>query len=142
MVRLLLVLCLLSFQLVYAIDSEEPENDNIEHEMANDDEESFRHNKSNAKVQILNKITAKSAYLDIKVGSEKIWGYIKIKVNACWQSSPYELSENKILLDIFEREPGTEDYKQVFNGWMFSSSPSISTMENPIYDVVAINCYD
>lgn len=141
MLKILLGILLFSFQIAFAEETVQLESVGNEQEIVSNDD-SFKHDKNFAKVQILNKITAKSAYLDIKVGTEKEWGYIKIKANACWQSSPYELTENKILLDIFEKEPDTKEYKQIFNGWMFSSSPAISTMENPIYDVVAVTCYD
>lgn len=143
MLKILFIILLFSFQLVNAVDVEQSSNQEIEESSSeNADEEAFIHNKHYAKVQILNKITAKTSYLDIKVGSEKIWGLIKIQVQTCWKSSPYELSENKILLDISEKKVGREEYSKIFTGWMFSSSPAISTMEHPIYDVVAINCYD
>lgn len=142
MFRLLFVIFLLSFQLVQAVDIEEDTEQAQEEVISENIEENFVHNKSHATVQILNKITAKTSYLDIEVGSEKKWGLIKIDVSSCWQASPYELSENKILLDISERKFNSDEYKKIFSGWMFSSSPSISTMEHPVYDVVAINCYD
>lgn len=105
-------------------------------------EAEFTNNKQYATIQILNKITAKTKYLDIKVNSEDNFGTIKIKALSCWKSSPYDLSENKILLEISEKKIGAKEYKTIFEGWMFSSSPAISTMEHPIYDVVAINCHN
>ncbi|MCT4635139.1 MAG: DUF2155 domain-containing protein [Rickettsiales bacterium] len=105
-------------------------------------EEEFANNKQYATIQILNKITAKTKYMDIKVNEENSFGPIKIKVLSCWKASPYDLSENKILLNISEKKIGTKEYENIFEGWMFSSSPAISTMEHPIYDVIAINCHD
>lgn len=142
MFRLLFIIFIFSFQLVQAVDVKEDVEQTQEEITLENVEENFVNNKAYATVQILNKITAKTSYLDIKVGSEKNLGLIKIAVNSCWQASPYELSENKILLNISERKFNSEEYKKVFSGWMFSSSPSISTMEHPVYDVVAINCYD
>ena len=43
--------------------------------------------------------------------------------------------------EIFEEKSGSkEQMKKVFYGWMFASSPSISGLENPIYDLVATGC--
>ncbi len=95
-----------------------------------------------AKIQILNKITAKSQYLEVPVNSQITFGTMKIKILKCLKSSPYELSENKILLEILEKKNGQEDYSTIFNGWMFSSSPAISSLEHAVYDVTAISCYE
>ncbi len=105
-------------------------------------EENFIHDKKQATIQILNKITAKAQYIEIPVKSEVIFGTLIIKVNACWKASPYDLSENKILLNIAEKKIGQQEYKTIFNGWMFSSSPGISSLEHSVYDLIAINCYD
>jgi hypothetical protein len=105
-------------------------------------EEEFTHDKTYATIQVLNKITAKIKYLDIKVNSQTNFDTLKIKINHCWKSSPYDLSENKILLEIEEKKSDQTEYKQIFNGWMFSSSPAISSLEHPVYDIVAINCHE
>ena len=105
-------------------------------------EENFEHNKKIAVVQVLNKITAKSKNLEIPVDSQVNFGTIRIAVKTCWKSSPYELAENKILLNIAENNKEQKEYITIFDGWMFSSSPAISSMEHSVYDVVAINCHD
>lgn len=105
-------------------------------------EENFNELKGKAVVQVLNKITAKAKNLEIPVNSEMIFGTLKIEVKACWKSSPYELLENKILLNISEKKKGQDEYSNIFKGWMFSSSPAISSMEHSVYDVMAIDCLD
>ena len=105
-------------------------------------EENFIHERKIATIQILNKITAKVQNIDIAVNSILTYGPLKIEVKYCWQSSPYEPTENKILMNISDKKPGLKDYQQIFSGWMFSSSPGISSMEHAVYDVVAINCKD
>ncbi len=150
MFRILLIILLTIFSLItIANDTTEEQimmiDDNSEEQTLTNNEafdDNFVNNKSFATIQILNKITAKIKYLDIKVNSEKSFELLKIKVLSCWQASPYDLSENKILLDISERKTDSAEYHRIFEGWMFSSSPAISTMEHPIYDVVAINCHN
>lgn len=94
-------------------------------------------------VQALNKTTAKTSILELKVGEKFIFGSIKIIPHRCWQSPLDQKPENKILLEIFESKTDSDDKiveKRIFYGWMFSSSPSISGLEHPIYDIIAINC--
>ncbi len=105
-------------------------------------EREFVHDKTKAKIQILNKITAKAQYLELPVHSEQSFGTLLINVRSCWKSSPYDASENKILLHISEKKNGEQKYKTIFEGWMFSSSPGISSLEHSVYDIVAVDCFD
>lgn len=92
-----------------------------------------------AVLQCLNKITAKTSEINVKVGSEFVFDKLTIKVDKCWKSPAYQRPENKILLEVFETlTDGTK--KLIFYGWMFSSSPSISGLEHPVYDITAIAC--
>lgn len=138
MLRILFTLLIILLSSISIAEDEEEQN--LVQNISSDEDST--HNKKYATIQILNKITAKAKYLDIEVDSEANFGLIKIKPLSCWQASPYDLSENKILLDISEKKIGSKEYQNIFEGWMFSSSPAISTMEHPIYDVVAINCHN
>jgi len=92
-------------------------------------------------IQALNKITAQTSTLEVKVGSSIDFGKLTISAHKCWKSSPDERPENKILLEVIDREGKSSSKKEkLFYGWMFSSSPSISDLEHPIYDISAIGC--
>ncbi|MDX2083699.1 MAG: DUF2155 domain-containing protein [Rickettsiales bacterium] len=97
-----------------------------------------------AVIQVLNKITAKSSLLEIKISNSIKFGKLIITAHKCWQSSLDQKPESKILLEIFDIDDENSDKnnakKPIFFGWMFSSSPSISSLEHPIYDVTAISC--
>ena len=95
--------------------------------------------KNIAKVQVLNKITAISSDLEIEIGQEIKFGRINIVVEKCWKSPPDKRPENKILMKVSEIDNKNEN-RVIFYGWMFSSSPSISGLEHPIYDIVALSC--
>ena len=98
---------------------------------------------NSAVVQALNKTTAKTSILTLKVGEKTSFGSLKIIAHKCWQSPLEQKPENKILLEIFEFRNESEEKtqeKRIFYGWMFSSSPSISSLEHPIYDITALNC--
>lgn len=90
-------------------------------------------------LQCLNKVTAKSSNLEALVGKEINFDTLTIKVDKCWRAPSDQRPENKILLEVTEAlTDGTK--KPIFYGWMFSSSPSISGLEHPVYDITAIEC--
>jgi len=95
-----------------------------------------------AVIQALNKITATTSDLEIKIGEKTKFGTIRIIAHKCWQSPLDQKPESKILLEVFEtnKEDGEIVENRIFYGWMFASSPSISGLEHPIYDLTAISC--
>lgn len=95
-------------------------------------------------IQILNKTTAKNSILKVKTGEEVIFEKLKITAYKCWQASLDQRPESKILLEVSEKKPATNDRteieKRIFYGWIFASSPSISGLQHPVYDIVALGC--
>ncbi len=91
-------------------------------------------------LQSLNKITAKTKRLEINVGEEIEFGKLDILIHKCWKAPLYEKPENKILLEIFNRDSNKKERERIFYGWMLSSSPSLSSLEHPIYDITALEC--
>jgi hypothetical protein len=91
-----------------------------------------------AVIQGLNKTTAKTSRLEMRVGEKINFGQITMIAHKCWQSSLDQKPESKILLEVFEQKEDAQ--KRIFYGWMFASSPSISGLEHPIYDLTAIAC--
>lgn len=96
-----------------------------------------------ALVQALNKTTAKTSILELKLGKKTQFGQIAITAHKCWKAPSYQKPESKILLEVSEMKNGEGEQKVekiVFYGWMFASSPSISGLEHPIYDLIALSC--
>lgn len=88
----------------------------------------------------LNKIVASPSELNLKVGEEIYFGNIKIKLHRCLKNlDPYN-EDNYLLLTITEYKID-EDPQVLFQGWMSSTSISLSTFEHPIYEIFARNCY-
>ena len=97
-------------------------------------------NKANViTILALNKITAKSYLYDIEVGKSVKFERLLIQPLFCWKSSPEEIEENKALLKITEEKLDDTD-EQIFYGWMFSSSPGLSSLEHSMYDITLVNC--
>ncbi|MES2676866.1 MAG: DUF2155 domain-containing protein [Pseudomonadota bacterium] len=114
----------------------EDQNDNQKLTIDKIDQSNFS---GTAVLQGLNKVTAKTLELRVKVGGQIEFGKLIIKAKKCWKSPADQRPENKILLEVEElNADGTK--KPIFYGWMFSSSPSISGLEHPIYDITAIEC--
>lgn len=90
-------------------------------------------------IEGLNKITAKSYKYTVKVGETINFERLTIQPLVCWKSSPDQVSENKVLLKVVETSV-SGDKREIFYGWMFSSSPSAYSMEHPMYDIRIVDC--
>ena len=87
----------------------------------------------------LDKVTARTETFEARVGSTVKFGPLFIKVQACRKSSPLEKPESASFLQIWEIDESNEA-QWIFSGWMFASSPALSPMDHPIYDVWVLDC--
>jgi hypothetical protein len=92
-----------------------------------------------AELIILNKITAKSTRATFNLGEVKFFGNLSIEVHKCVKSTDPFNTNNLMLLTIFDNKI-EDDNLSVFHGWIVSANPSISTLEHPVYEVIAVNC--
>ncbi|WP_035690708.1 DUF2155 domain-containing protein [Azospirillum halopraeferens] len=92
-----------------------------------------------ARLQGLDKITARTTTFDIAVGETKLFGGLRVTLRACKENPPIEPPESAAFLEVEEARPG-EEAELVFSGWMFASSPALSAMESPVYDVWVLSC--
>lgn len=91
-------------------------------------------------IKVLNKITGKTQTINMKINETIVFERLEIKPIICWKSYPEEEPENKLLVEIFENNPNNTKKTKLFFGWIFSSSPSISGLEHPLYDIKLDNC--
>ena len=87
----------------------------------------------------LDKVTAHVSTFEAPVGKTVTFGALQITARACDKHPPEETPESSAFLEIVEVRPG-EPPRQLFSGWMFASSPALSAMENPIYDLWVLDC--
>lgn len=93
------------------------------------------------KLRSLDKVTARTETFEARVGSTIQFGELYIKVQACRKAPPIEQPESAAFLQMWELD--LEDNPQwVFSGWMFASSPALSSMDHAIYDVWVLDCLD
>ncbi|MBY0407895.1 MAG: DUF2155 domain-containing protein, partial [Rickettsiales bacterium] len=90
-------------------------------------------------LQGLNKVTGHISKLEGPIGIVLRFDNLEIITRRCWKSPPDEQPENAALVEIREVKTG-EQPKKVYLGWMFSSSPGLSGIEHPVYDVNIIAC--
>jgi hypothetical protein len=90
-------------------------------------------------LQGLDKVTARISTFEAPVGVKVRFGTLEIVVRDCRKRPPEEPPEVFVFLQIDEIQRG-EDPKRLFSGWMFASSPALSALEHPVYDVWAVDC--
>jgi hypothetical protein len=91
------------------------------------------------KMQTLDKITARTETFEADVGSTVKFGPLYIKIQSCQKASPLEPPESAAFLQIWEIN-ADDKAEWIFSGWMFASSPALSHMDHPIYDVWVLDC--
>jgi hypothetical protein len=90
-------------------------------------------------IQGLDKIAARVSRFEAPVGRAVRFGKLLVLVRDCERSAPEDRPENAAFVEIYEQRPG-EARGMLFAGWMFSSSPALSALENPVYDVTLLEC--
>jgi hypothetical protein len=93
-----------------------------------------------ALLQGLDKITARVSKFDAAVGTPVHFGTLSIRVRDCEKNPPEEAPESAAFLEIDEMRPGDDTARRLFSGWMFASSPALSALEHPVYDVNLLDC--
>lgn len=92
-----------------------------------------------AHLQGMNKVTARVSGIEAPIGSAAHFGNLEIIVRACWKAPPEARPESAALLEIWDMKPG-ESPEKIFLGWMFASSPGLSALEHPVYDITVLDC--
>ena len=87
----------------------------------------------------LDKVAARVNTVTSKVGAPVMFGTLEIVARTCVTRPPEETPENAAFLEVFESQPGKEKQK-LFSGWMFGSSPALSALDHPVYDVWVLGC--
>ena len=87
----------------------------------------------------LYKETARVFSMEAAVGEAIQFGTLKVKVHHCEMAPPDKRPESMAFLSIADVKNGSEE-ELIFTGWMFSSSPALSALDHPVYDLWVKNC--
>jgi hypothetical protein len=92
-----------------------------------------------AVLQALDKVTARISTLDAPIGQMVRFGTLEIRARYCSKTPPEEAPESVAFLEIDEVRRDELPTRR-FSGWMYASSPAVSALEHPVYDVWVVDC--
>ena len=92
-------------------------------------------------IMILDKVSSKNNVLKIKIGEEQKFKNLLIKSLKCKNSEFDDNPEITAYLQVKDLTNKNNDEVFVFNGWTFSSSPTIKPFDHPVYDIWLTKCY-
>jgi len=105
-----------------------------------DESSKNKDNKIYINLKALDKITAKTSAIKLAVGEKRFFGPLEIKALKC------QLSDNNDTMDVVAylqvKDLSVKDNNQVFlfNGWTFASSPTLQSIDHPVYDLWITSC--
>ncbi len=92
-------------------------------------------------IKILDKVSSKNNVLKIKIGEEQKFKNLLIKFLKCKNSEFDDNPEITAYLQVKDLTNKNNDEVFIFNGWTFSSSPTIKPFDHPVYDIWLTKCY-
>ena len=92
-------------------------------------------------IKILDKVSSKNNLLKLKIGEEKQFKNLLIKSLKCKNSEFDDSPEITAYIQVKDLTNKANNEVFVFNGWTFSSSPTINPFDHPIYDIWLTKCY-
>ena len=95
----------------------------------------------NTDIKILDKISSKNELIKLNNNEEYIYKDLAIKSIKCIDTEFDDNPEIKAYIQVRDLTKKDRNNVYVFNGWMFSSSPSIEPFDHPVYDIWLVNCY-
>jgi hypothetical protein len=96
-----------------------------------------------AVLQGLDKVTARISPVRAPLETPTTFGTLEIVARTCRETPPTEPPESAAFLEIRELPPASDPdgpRTELFSGWMFASSPAVSALEHPVYDVWVVDC--
>ncbi len=86
----------------------------------------------------MDKVAARFSSFEVPVGEAAQFGTLEVIPRSCQKTPPEETPESAAFLEIDDLKDETR--QRIFNGWMFASSPGISALEHPVYDIWVLDC--
>jgi hypothetical protein len=95
---------------------------------------------TNAKILVINNISAKSKIALVKLNEVVFVDNLSIKLHKCYKKRENAYFENSALLSVYEHKLDADE-ALMFHGWMMSYNRSISVFEHPIYSILIEKCF-
>ena len=93
-------------------------------------------------LKILDKVSSKDQILKVKIGEIVIHKNLSIRATKCKNSEFDDDPEIITYIQVKDINEKSKDKVFIFNGWMFSSSPSLNPFDHPVYGLWVIKCYN
>ena len=124
-----------------ALENKEDQNGNL------NTDENFNEEKLNKKkekiyinIKALDKITAKTLAIKLGIGEKKYFGSLEIIGLKCQLSENNEFSDAVAYLQVKDLDAQDNNQVFLFNGWTFASSPTLQSIDHPVYDLWITGC--
>ena len=91
-------------------------------------------------LKALDKITAKTSSIRVAVGGKKFFGPLEIKALKCQLSEDKDTSDTIAYIQVKDLSSKDNNRVFLFNGWTFASSPTLQSIDHPIYDLWITSC--
>ena len=125
---------------------DEFENEELDNTIKTNDQnkteqtEDLDNNKIYINIKALDKITAKTSAIRLALGEKKFFGPLEIKALKCQLSEGTDSTDTVAYLQV--KDLSVKDNNQVFlfNGWTFASSPTLQSIDHPVYDLWITSC--
>ena len=92
-------------------------------------------------IKILDKVSSKTSTVELQIGKEIEFKNLLIKSLKCENSKFDDNPEITAYIQVIDKTKTNNDEVFVFNGWSFSSSPSLKPFDHPVYDIWLMSCY-
>ena len=93
-------------------------------------------------IKILDKVSSKTSTVELQIGKEIEFKNLLIKSLKCENSKFDDNPEITAYIQVIDKTKTNNDEVFVFNGWSFSSSPSLKPFDHPVYDIWLIKCFN
>ena len=91
-------------------------------------------------INILDKVSSKNTILKLNLGEEKKFQNLIIKVLKCENSKFDDDPEITAYIQVKDSNVSDNEKVFIFNGWTFSSSPTLNPFDHPVYDLWLSSC--
>ena len=88
----------------------------------------------------LDKITAKTTLIKLAIGDKKIFGSLEIQALKCQLSESSDTSDAVAYIQVKDLSAKNNNQVFLFNGWTFASSPTLQSIDHPVYDLWITSC--
>ena len=121
-------------------DSEESNKNDESSKIRSKGKTNLNTTKTIVKLRALDKITARTSDIDIVLGKKRKFGYLEILAKKCKESVEKNNTGVVAYIQVKDLSEKRDNKVFVFNGWTFSSSPTLKTFDHPVYDLWVTGC--